>query len=283
MNNFWNNSMFSIALSALVEDPMFKLEWPSVSKKLVVESWENRGISKEGVFLKGGFWWRWRFQIFNNMIWQDMEEGWWNQFLTTCFFQNHQDESQVLKVWVSNAHCPRAAGIHGFFLLWNRPLAILWCIWSASTDFGQTNVTIAPYIALVLDIYTTPTKTDTIMTTPLEWTSVTWFATWDNTVDGFTIPCYWKWFEHQFDFTRSELGGCKHWFSPCSPGPLFQFRRYFLQRGWNHQVFLITITRSTVIFFLKENPVGPFGRNSFGLKFRWKWRLEVNVCPTTSM
>eukprot|EP00434_Breviolum_minutum_P004993 symbB.v1.2.004406.t1/scaffold247.1/size253962/6 len=29
MNNFWNNSMFSIALSALVEDPMFKLEWPS--------------------------------------------------------------------------------------------------------------------------------------------------------------------------------------------------------------------------------------------------------------
>ena len=121
-----------------------------------------------------------------------MEEGWWNQFLTTCFFQNHQDESQVLKVWVSNAHCPRAAGIHGFFLLWNRPLAILWCIWSASTDFGQTNVTIAPYIALVLDIYTTPTKTDTIMTTPLEWTSVTWFATWDNTVDGFTIPYYWE-------------------------------------------------------------------------------------------
>ena len=47
--------MFSIALSALVEDPMFKLEWPSVSKKLVVESWENRGISKAGVFLIGGF------------------------------------------------------------------------------------------------------------------------------------------------------------------------------------------------------------------------------------
>jgi len=55
MNKFWNNSMFSIALSALVEDPMFKLEWPSVSKKLVVESWENPGISKAAVFLIGGF------------------------------------------------------------------------------------------------------------------------------------------------------------------------------------------------------------------------------------
>ncbi len=35
MKNFWNNSFFSIALSALVEDPMFKLEWPSVSFKKI--------------------------------------------------------------------------------------------------------------------------------------------------------------------------------------------------------------------------------------------------------
>ena len=46
-----------------------------LEKKLVVESWENRGISKAGVFLIGGFWWRWRLQIFNKMIWHDMEES----------------------------------------------------------------------------------------------------------------------------------------------------------------------------------------------------------------
>ena len=80
--------MFSIALSALVEDPMFKLEWPSVSKKLA--KWNPgkiRASQKPGVFLVGGFWWRWSFQIFNNMIWQVHEEGWWNQFLTHVSFR----------------------------------------------------------------------------------------------------------------------------------------------------------------------------------------------------
>ena len=94
--------------------------------------------------------------------------------------------------------------------------------------------------ALVLDIYTTPTKTDTIMTIPLEWTSATWFATWDNTVDRFTIPYYWRWFEQSFDFTRSELDGCKHWFSPCSPAALLkmiQFRRYYFREVETTNVF----------------------------------------------
>lgn len=42
--------MFSIALSALVEDPMFKLEWPSDSKNSLLNPVFTRGISKEGGF-----------------------------------------------------------------------------------------------------------------------------------------------------------------------------------------------------------------------------------------
>ena len=63
-----------------------------------------------------------------------------------------------------------------------------------------------------------------------------------------------KWLEQSFDFTRSELDGCKHLFSACSPGPLLkmiQFSQILLQRGWNHQVFLISITRSTVTFLFE--------------------------------